>query len=287
LATLRDIKRRIGSVKSTQQITKAMKMVAAAKLRRSQERLMNARPYAAGLNQILAHVAAQGEDTNHPLLEVRESKNVCYFVISADRGLCGSFNTNVHRLAKAEIDACEDIETTLITFGRKAYEFFSARNYEIAEKQINVFNELDFKHAQLVSRYVQGKYLDGSFDKVLAVYNNFKSAGTQEAMVEQLLPVVPEMPEFEKYEPVSYIYEPSATEILDELIPKNINIQIWRRLLESFAAEQAARMIAMDAATENAQEMIYNLTLTYNKARQAAITTEISEIVGGAEALQG
>ncbi|MFQ5649541.1 MAG: ATP synthase F1 subunit gamma [bacterium] len=288
MATLRDIKRRITSVKSTQQITKAMKMVAAAKLRRAQERLLDARPYAEGLKTVLAHVAAQEASTLHPLLAVREPKHICYLVVTSDRGLCGSFNANINRRAKAEVDGCNEATSVkIINFGRKGFEFFGRRGYEIHEKFINLFNELDFNHAVQVSSLIQKRYRAKEFDRVYAVYNRFKTAGTQILTVEQLLPIEPEMPEAGKYEPVGFLYEPSATEILETIIPKNLNIQIWRMLLESYAAEQGARMVAMDSATENAHEMIYQLTLSYNKARQAAITKEILEIVGGAEALQG
>ncbi len=288
MATLRDLRRRITSVKSTQQITKAMKMVAAAKLRRAQRRLLDARPYAERLNQVLAHVAAQEESSLHPLLEVREPRNICYLVVTSDRGLCGSFNANVQRRARLAIDAHdEQTHVQVINFGRKGFDFFSRRGYEIHERYINLFNELAFKHAIEVSRLLQKRYLEKEFDRVYVVYNQFKSAGSQVATIEQLLPIEPEMPEFDRYQPVGYIYEPSPGEILDTLIPKNLNIQVWRTLLESSAAEHGARMVAMDAATDNAQEMIDQLSLTYNKARQAAITTEILEIVGGAEALRG
>lgn len=289
MATLKDIKRRIVGVKSTQQITKAMKMVAAAKLRKSQERLLSARPYAEGLAKVLSHVAAQTQPDINPLLEEREVKNICYLIISSDRGLCGSFNANVNRKAKAEIDSdAESKGVKSIVFGRKAFEFFSRRDYEIEEKFVNLFNELEFKHAVDVSRLLQNLYIEKKYDRIMVVYNRFKSAGIQVTTIEQLLPVKPEAAESgSQYQPVDFIFEPSAKEILDEIIPKNLNVQIWRALLESSASEHGARMVAMDAATENAQEMIRGLTLKYNKARQAAITTEISEIIAGAEALQG
>jgi len=290
LANLRDIKRRITSVKSTQQITKAMKMVAAAKLRKAQGKLLDARPYAEGMNTILGHLAARETDIKHPLLEVREVKKICYLVLSSDRGLCGSFNANVQRMAKEQIDAYDDdVAVQLINFGRKGFEFFSRREYDIREKYQNVLNDLNFSHAQDVSRLIRKDYENKDFDQIFIVYNSFKSAGSQVVLIDQLLPVKPDdtVGKNKGYESAGYLYEPSAQEILDEIIPKNLTIQIWRALLESVTAEQAARMIAMDAATENAQEMIFNLTLHYNKARQAAITTEISEIVGGAEALKG
>lgn len=288
MATLRDIKRRIVSVKSTQQITNAMKMVAAAKLRGAQQRLFNARPYAEGLHKFLAHVAAQSGGPSHPLLEVRQPEATCYLVVTGDRGLCGSFNANVSRRTQSEVDACDGAQSArLIIFGRKGFEFFSRRGYDIVEKHINLFNELEFAHARTVSLSLQTRYLAGEFDRVYLVYNWFKSVGAHEVVVKQLLPFQPEMPESDKYELGDFIYEPSPKKILDEIIPKNLDIQVWRVLLESYAAEQAARMIAMGAASDNAQDMIHALTLHYNKVRQAAITTEISEIVAGAEALRG
>ncbi len=287
MATLRDIRRRINSVRSTQQITKAMKMVAAAKLRRAQDRLLNARPYAYRLGQLLAHVAAKEDRSLHPLLAIREPKNICYVVVTADRGLCGSFNTNIIRRAKSEMDAQgSEKKVSLVAVGRKGFEHFSRRGYDIIEKYINFFDHLEFKYAVSISNLVQELYQAREFDRVYGVYNEFKSAAVQRVIVEQLLPIEPESPEIEKYQLIDYLYEPSSGKILDEVCPKNLNIQIWRILLESYAAEQGARMVAMGAATDNAEEMIYDLTLYYNKVRQATITKEIADIVGGAEALR-
>lgn len=286
MATLRDIKRRIHSVRSTQQITKAMKMVAAAKLRKAQERLLKARPYAYRLGQLLAHVAAKEDRSLHPLLAEREPKRVCVVIVTADRGLCGSFNANIIRRAKTEIDFYDnETKANLITIGKKGFEHFSKRGYDIIENYMKFFDELEFEHAVDISSLIQDMYQTKELDRVFVVYNEFKSAAVQRVIVEQLLPIQPQLPEIEKY-PVDYLYEPSAGRIIDEICPKNLNIQIWRILLESYAAEQGARMVAMDAATDNAQEMIHDLTLYYNKVRQANITKEIAEIVGGAEALQ-
>lgn len=265
-------------------------MVAAAKLRRAQQRLLDARPYADGLRRVMAHVAADQEGIDHPLLEVRELRNVCYLVVTSDRGLCGSFNANVQRRAKNEVDTKREAQTShLVTFGRKGYEFFNRRGYQIHERYINLLGTLDFGNAMAASNLLQQAFLERQFDRVYAVYNSFKSAGSQVTRVEQLLPVVPETTETQ--EEVSHIagflYEPEPKKLLDMLIPRSLNVQIWRILLESVAAEHGARMVAMDSATESAQEMIHQLTLTYNKARQAAITKEILEIVGGAEALRG
>ncbi len=290
MATLRDIRRRINSVRSTQQITKAMKMVAAAKLRRAQERLLSARPYADRIHTLLAHVAAEVDRSKHPLLVEREVKNVLYLVVSADRGLCGSFNANILRKAKFEIDSQKqngEMDLKLITIGRKGAEHFSRRGYPIAEKHVNFFDHLEFKHAALISSQIQKMYQEMQVDRVVAIYNEFKSAAMQKVITQQLLPIQPQRPQMQIYQPVEYLYEPSIDYILNEICPKFLNVQIWRMLLESYASEQGARMVAMESASENAQEMIYDLTLYYNKVRQASITKEIAEIVGGANALRG
>ncbi|MFQ6112702.1 MAG: ATP synthase F1 subunit gamma, partial [bacterium] len=256
MATLRDIRRRITSVRSTEQITKAMKMVAAAKLRKAQERLVSARPYAYRLGQLLSHVAAKEDRSLHPLLAVREPSRLCYVIVTADRGLCGSFNTNITRRARSEIDSQDSVErVTLVTVGRKGFDHFSRRGYDILERYVNFFDQLEFKHAVNISSLIQRLYQSRELDRLFVVYNEFKSAAVQRVTVEQLLPIEPELPKFDKYEPVDYLYEPSAGKILDEICPKNLNIQIWRILLESYAAEQGARMVAMDAATDNAEEM--------------------------------
>jgi len=288
LATLRDIKRRITSVKSTQQITKAMKMVSAAKLRKSQERLFAARPYAAQIHKLMTHIVAKQEQPKHPLLLQRPVKTIGFVALTSDRGLCGSFNSNVIRQAKASIDYhAEQAETQLILIGRKGIDFFSRRGYEIAHRYENIFDSLDFSNAVEISSLIQSLYLESKWDKVFLAYNSFRSAGSQEVKLEQLLPFESDTSEEDVPAGADYIYEPSQESILDEILPRTLNVQIWRSLLESYASEQGARMVAMDSATENAQEMIYDLTLYYNKVRQAAITTEISEIVGGAEALRG
>ena len=296
MATLRDIRRRISSVRSTQQITKAMKMVSAAKLRRAQERLISARPYADRMHTLLAHVAAEVDRSQHPLLVERlsaqagEAKSILYVVVSADRGLCGSFNANILRKAKGEIDAHKqngEVGVGLMVIGRKSFEYFSRRGYPIAEKHVNIFDNLEFHHATLISDLIQRMYREKAVDRVLAVYNEFKSAALQKVVTRQLLPIQLQYPEMQVYQPVEYLYEPSVGHILNDICPKFLNVQIWRMLLESYASEQGARMVAMESASENAQEMIYDLTLYYNKVRQAGITKEIAEIVGGANALRG
>jgi F-type H+-transporting ATPase subunit gamma len=288
LATLRDIRRRISSVKSTQQITKAMKMVSAAKLRKAQDRILNARPYALRMNELVSHIAAGKSQNVHPLFEQREIQKVLIVVITSDKGLCGSFNAHIIKRSIDLFDSvCADESTgELITIGRKGEEFFRRRDYPIVERQVNIFQDLDYQIAAALSELIQARFKAGAADRVMVVYNGFKSVGSQQLNTEQLLPVIPKEAETGQTA-TEYIYEPDAEAILRELVPRNLSTQIWRALLESNAAEHAARMIAMESATENAEEMIYDLTLHYNKARQAAITTEISEIVGGAEALRG
>ena len=287
MATLRDIRRRINSVKSTQQITKAMKMVAATKLRRAQEKIMKARPYAYELRNVIGHLAEIVEMDAHPLLHSREVKNVGVVVVTSDRGLCGAFNMNIIRLAMEEIRAAaEDGKgVKLILVGRKARDFFRRRDYEIAVEYYDFFNDLDFTNAQQIGEDLIRFYTAGELDKISVVYNEFKSAVQQNLLVEQLLPFEPKMEE-ESTKTFHYLYEPSPDELMEALLPKQINIQVWRILLESSAAEQGARMTAMEVATDNAREMIRDLTLHYNRVRQASITKEILEIVGGAEALR-
>jgi len=285
MATLRDLRRRIASIRGTQQITKAMRMVAAAKLRRAQERLLRARPYAYRLNQVIGHVAARVDRNRHPLLAERPPKKVCYLVITADRGLCGSFNTNIVRRARTEISLHRDPPASMMVVGKKGRDHFVRRGYPVLAEFVNLFQDLQFGHATAIASRIIHLYTSQDLDRVFVVYNEFKSPVQQRIVVEQLLPIIPLLPEKEKH-PVDYLYEPSPDAILEALCPKHLNIQVWRLLLESFAAEQGARMVAMENATDNAEEMIFELTLYYNKVRQATITKEIAEIVGGAEALK-
>jgi F-type H+-transporting ATPase subunit gamma len=287
MATLREIRQRIASVKSTQQITKAMKMVAAAKLRRAQERILAIRPYAYTLRDIIAHLSDLDEDVVHlPLLEKRPVEKVLIVTVAADRGLCGGFNSNVMRAALNLIEQYGDTPYDLVTIGNKASDFFSKRDYPIYVKERNFFQELSFEDAVSVSRALISAYESKKYDRIEIVYNEFKSAIQQNIITEQFLPFVPEEADTETLRNVDYIYEPDIKTILNTLVPKHLNVQIWRILLESNAAEQGARMTAMENATENAEEMKSTLTLHYNRARQAAITKELSEIVGGADALK-
>jgi F-type H+-transporting ATPase subunit gamma len=299
-----DIRRRIRSVKNTQQITKAMKMVAAAKLRRAQERMVSARPYAAGMRAVLASVASRVDTSTHPLLAAREQeRNVLLVIVTADRGLCGAFNTNVIRAAMNAIrdKGWENVE--LLPIGRKANDFFKRRTYPIRRQATHIFNALSLEVARdiaqtLVEEFVgtppaedevivEGEAAEPApertpVDAVYVVYNEFRSVISQNVRLERLLPI--ERAWDQPSETIDYLYEPGPEQILAELLPKYIEFQLYRILLESAAAEQGARMTAMEAATKNASDMISHLTLTYNRIRQASITKEIIEIVSGAAA---
>jgi F-type H+-transporting ATPase subunit gamma len=287
VATLRTIRRRIGSVKSTQQITKAMKMVAAARLRKAQDRMLKARPYSKSLDDTLGHVAAKVDSSLHPLLNVREPKRIGFVVVTGDRGLCGSFNANIIRRATNEMNQTRQngVEFELIAVGKKGFEHFNRRRYPILKRYINFFDKLDFKHAQDIAALIQGQYVSEKLDRIYLIFNEFKSAVQQNIIVQQLLPIVPRPPQDEKFA-TEFLFEPSPLKILDNLCPRYLNIEIWHALLESFAAEMGARMAAMSTATDNAKELIFQLTLYYNKVRQATITKELMDIVGGAEALR-
>ncbi len=287
MANLREIRKRISSVKSTQQITKAMKMVAAAKLRRAQENILAFRPYAYELRSLIADLSAKVEDqTQVPLMTRRPVKKVLLVVVTADRGLCGAFNSNIVRHAAERINDYPEAEVELFMVGRKGLEFFQHRHVTINGQKINFFNDLAFGDALDLSETILRIYQEQNFDRVEFIYNEFKSAIQQNVIVEQFLPFVPDEEAEKSKEQVDFIYEPDKISILNAVIPKHLHVQVWRILLESNAAEQGARMTAMENATDNAEEMIHDLTIYYNRTRQASITTEISEIVSGAEALK-
>lgn len=283
MATLKEIKQRIGSIKNTQKITKAMKMVAAAKMRRAQDRMFSARPYSSKVRELIQRLTANVENPESPLLQVRPIEKTLYVVVAADRGLCGGFNSNLIKKAVSAIrnDASQ---VSVFCVGKKSFEYFKKRDFNVSEDMIGFFNQMDYTHAEAISKYVSDAFISGEVDAVKLVFNEFKSVAQQVPVVVPLLPMVVE--DDDDFTPVDCLYEPSQVELLKSLLPKYLNTQVWRSLLESFASEQAARMLAMDNATENASELIRSLTLQFNKARQAAITTEILEIVGGAEALK-
>lgn len=291
MASTRDIRRRIKSVISTQKITKAMKMVSAAKLRKTQGTLVAIRPYSDKIQEVMDHLLSGGEDYKTPFLTPRdEVKNILYIVIAGDRGLCGGFNSNVLRFAEQQIKATpEGVKASVLLIGNKAREYFRSRpQYEIMDVFTNIGDTPNVSQGKALSDYVIKKYLDGEVDEVHMVYSKFQSVMTQIPSAAQVLPIqVAEAGEKkEAHAETEYIFEPGGKELLDVILPKCVDSSIYRLLLESKAGEHGARMTAMDSATDNASELIDKLTLSLNRARQAQITTEINEIVGGAAALE-
>jgi F-type H+-transporting ATPase subunit gamma len=290
VATLRDIQRRIRSVQSTQKITRAMKLVAAAKLRRAQERILSARPYANKMAELLGNLVSAAETTEsagHPLLEQREGPRRQVVIITADRGLAGAFNSNVLRNSLAFIRASNTTDVTLVVVGRKARDFYRRRQWQVKRDLIGFWDRLAYSHAaELADQFMQ-QYLDNEVDEVYLIYNEFRSVAVQRPVRQKLLPIPKGEGEAQAAgESVDYIYEPSPQAILGDLLPRHVRMQVYRALMESLAGEYGARMTAMEAATKNAKEMIDILTIQYNKARQEKITKELLDIVGGAEALK-
>jgi F-type H+-transporting ATPase subunit gamma len=287
MATLRDIQRRIRSVQSTQKITQAMKLVAAAKLRRAQERILAARPYANKMSELLGNLVSGGDDTTHPLLEQREGPRRQIVVITADRGLAGAFNATILRRAVELIRESSAADLTLVVVGRKARDFFRRRPHTIKRDMIGFWDRLAYSHAAELADAFMRQYLDNEIDEVFLLYNEFRSVAFQRPVRQQLLPIPrAAVAEGEAAAPVDYIYEPGPAAILGDLLPRHVRMQVYRALMESLAGEYGARMTAMEAATKNAKEMIDVLTIQYNKARQEKITKELLDIVGGAEALK-
>jgi F-type H+-transporting ATPase subunit gamma len=290
MPTLREVRSRIVGVKKTQKITRAMKMVAAAKLRRAQSSVIAARPYARGMKALLQHLLPSMQPGSEPLMTARPVKTLGVVVITSDRGMCGAFNTNIMRAAQAHMAvSMPDFRATgsvrLFLLGKKGVDFFSKQQLPILEKQPGFFNHLNTGEAAAQVRMLIDLFLRGEVDRVDLVYNEFKSVAQQRVVIEQFLPLVPEAAsEAPVHKGADYIYEPSQKDILSALLPRYLNFMFWKALLESNASEQGARMAAMENATENAREMIELLQLTYNKARQAAITKELLEVVSGAEA---
>lgn len=282
MANLKDIRDRIKSVKSIQKVTKAMKMVAAAKMRKAQERMELSRPYSDSLSGVIKNLLPDVDRSLLPLLEVREIKRKAYIVVSADRGLAGAFNANIFKIAQKEIDAFGSENVDLFCIGKKARDYFKKRNYNIVNSHIDFWSEMEYDSAMMIGRDIIDHFISLKVDEVHVVYNYFVNVAQQKVKSEVLLPLEYETASIEVSD---RLYEPSKKEIVKSLIPKHLNIQMWKYLLESYASEQAARMLSMENATTNAEDMIKDLTLEFNKARQAAITTEMLEIVGGAEAL--
>jgi F-type H+-transporting ATPase subunit gamma len=288
MASLKSIKKRIVSVKNTRQITKAMKMVSAAKLRRAQENVVAARPYARKLGEVLQNLAANLEGDLHPLLEKREAKKLLLIVLTSDRGLCGGFNTNLCKAAdryiKEKKDSYEQI--SVMTIGRKGHEYLRSR-FMVYKSFSNVLAKPNYQTAAMLAQEVIDGFVAEEYDQVELLYNSFRTVMTQDITFQQMLPILPEEKGLSEEPPVDFIYEPSVGELLTEILPKNIEVQIFKAMLETVAGEHGARMTAMDSASKNANEMIGKLTLQYNRARQAAITTELMEIISGSESIKG
>jgi F-type H+-transporting ATPase subunit gamma len=290
MATLRDIKRRIKAVQSTSKITKAMKMVAAAKFRKAQQRMFEMRPYADRMNTILSSLAGSAEGETHPLLAVRPRKNIQVIVLTSDRGLCGAFNTNIMKAATRHTNELkkEGYEVGISIVGRKARDYYKRRGVEMTKTWTGISGKISYANAQEIAADIIENYTNETIDEVVLIYNEFKSAIAQQVVVQRLLPLEPIKASEEEALPIyNFIYEPSKQEIFSRLVPKNVEIQVFRALLESQASEEAARMAAMENATRAANDMINALSLQYNKARQASITKELMDIVGGVEALKG
>jgi F-type H+-transporting ATPase subunit gamma len=293
MANLKEVRNRIKSVSSTQQITKAMKMVSAAKLKRATNAIIQLRPYASKLKDLLANLSASLEDNTSPYLQEREPVRVLVVVVSSNRGLAGAFNINVIKTANNLIAEKYPKQlaagnVSIVAIGKKAQEFYQRRKYNVIGNNNDLYSDLNFENASKITEAIMQGFVNGDYDRVELVYNHFRNAAVQYLITEQLLPV----PKAEKKEEVKaanvdYILEPSQQEIVEQLIPKNIKIQLYRAVLDSNASEHGARMTAMDKATENAGELLKSLKLSYNQARQAAITTELTEIVSGAAALSG
>jgi F-type H+-transporting ATPase subunit gamma len=288
MPNLKDIKKRIGSVKNTQQITKAMKMVSAAKLRRAQEAVVAARPYADKMLEVLSSLALREEAEAHPLLQDRGKSRALVVLMTADRGLCGGFNGNVSKAAerfiRANAEGYEAIDLTII--GRKGNELLKNRiGRNIVKVYENITGSISYGTASLLGQEIVEGFVGEKYDAVYLIYNAFRSAISQDVTIDKLLPIVPKKVE-EGAHVAEYLYEPNRSAVLDQILPKHIEVQIFRGLLESVASEQGARMSAMDSASKNASEMIGKLTLQYNRARQAAITKELMEIISGAESIK-
>ena len=294
MANLKEVRNRIASVSSTQQITKAMKMVSAAKLKRATNAIVALRPYATKLKELLANLSASLEEGSSPFLQEREPKKVLVVVVNSNRGLAGAFNMNAIKTANNLIaekysDQLRAGNVSIVAIGKKAQEFYQRRKYNVIGNNNDVYLDLNFQNVSKITESIMDGFLKGQYDRVELVYNQFRDAAVQILVVEQLLPVpkTEKNPEDKNATQIDYILEPSQEEIVAELIPKNIKIQLYKAVLDSHASEHGARMTAMDKATDNAGDLLKALKLSYNQARQAAITTELTEIVSGAAALTG
>ncbi len=290
MPSLQSLRRKIGAVKNTQKITKAMKMVAAAKLKRAQDRILAARPYAHRMRSVIGDLSRRVNRSMHPLLQKRGDRNVEVLVVTSDRGLAGAFNANITRRAIEFIreKEAEGAQIRVSLIGRKARDFFRRRHWPIRQQWTDVFDRLSYEHAIDIGNDLTQGFTKGTFDELYLIYNEFKSAIQQRVIVEKLFPVeaLEDVGQTGELPGGSFLYEPDESQLLEALVPKHFDVQTYRVLLESSAAEQGARMAAMDGATRNAGELIKKMTLYYNKTRQTAITRELMDIVGGAEALK-
>lgn len=285
MAKTHDLKRRIRSIKNTMQVTKAMKMVSAARLRRAQERILAARPFALTTTKLLTSLATRANPELHPLLVQRDIKTVEVVLVTSDRGLCGSFNANAIKAAAAFLVQQKGSKLHVMTVGRRGRDFVRRRGIKITAEWLDVFRNLDFSTARTIGDDLIARYANGEIDAVFVAYNEFKSVASQKPVVEQILPI-PRAELTAPGEAEDYIYEPDPQTLFDAILPGYVRVQVWRALLESAAAEHAARMTAMDSATKNAKELTDALTLHMNRVRQASITTSIIEVVSGAAALE-
>ncbi|MBN1155900.1 ATP synthase F1 subunit gamma [candidate division KSB1 bacterium] len=286
MSNLKDIRHRISGVRKIEQITRALKMVAAVRLRRAQQMLVDARPYALRMRDLMGHIASLVDRSLHPLLDVHDEVNkVGFLVITSDQGLCGNFNHNIIRRTEELLGQYNKDQINLLLVGRKSEAYFFHRDYKIIGEYVALFRQLKYSHAVNISNLLKNSYIQNKLDRIYVVYNEFKSATRQDVVAEQLLPIVP-LPPGDEHAMPDFIFEPNDIDILDNLCPLNINIQLWRILLESQAAEMGARMTSMEYATDNADHLIAELTHSYNKLRQEGITNEILEIVSGSEALK-
>jgi F-type H+-transporting ATPase subunit gamma len=286
MATLRDIQRRIRSVQSTQKITKAMKLVAASKFRRAQERILAARPYATKMRELLAGLGGYAGDEPNPLLTRRETGRRRLVIITADKGLCGAFNSNILRESLRFLRGAAEASVTLVVVGKKARDFYRRRQFAVKSEMLGIFDRLAYAHAQELADELMRDYVAGEVDEVQLMYNEFRSVAVQHPVRQQLLPIETEGDGNGDGPQEEYLYEPGPDAILASLLPRHVTVQVFRALMESAAGEYGARMTAMEAASKNAREMIHLLTIQYNKARQERITKELLDIVGGAESLR-
>lgn len=286
MASMQDIRRRAKSVKNIEQITRAMKMVSAAKLRRAQNTLFSARPYADKMEAVLRRLGSRTDTSLHPLLASREVKRIGFVIITSDRGLAGGFSASVIRAAEQAMREHDPGQIALITVGRKGRDYFKRRNHEIIGDFVGLGEEIQFSQARTISESIIGLYESGLLDEIYLIYPQFVSTVVSRQTVTLLLPMQPPVAAKTGAAEAEYLFEPTPEAVLDSLLPRYVATLVYRALLESKASEHGARMTAMDAATKNAEELIKSLTLSFNRARQAAITREISEIVGGAEALK-